>query len=266
MKKESSLSQSSGNRSLWGKIVRVLLWVVFSFIVLLFVAHFYGLYSGSGEWKPEGEVNGIKMFSKKSPGSLLNQFKMEMILEEPIDVLISAFVDPDMCDFVGCKGELIEDFGEQIKYIKFVFKVRDPYKPREMVVKSQLTFFPNGDFLVEVDAVPDYIPLDDCCFRVTDMNNTWLFTPVGDSKFKLEYIVDQNMGGFMPYFLYNIRYPDSGYHQLGVLQNTILKADRYQTKAEFIPEWYRKALAERVDSIAVDSLGHSETQASLSSE
>jgi hypothetical protein len=105
------------------------------------------------------------------------------------------------------------------------------------VIRSDLHQDPNtGRVLVVFAAAPGKAPPDDCCFRVTNMNNTLQFTPVGKGVIEVEYVMNMNMGGFMPDVFLNYMQPRVVYSVLRTLQPQLSKAKYQTTKLDFIVE------------------------------
>src|SRR5258706_169513 len=58
-----------------------------------------------------------------------------------------------------------------------------------------------ADFLT----LPGLVPLDPCCVRVTNMHNTWRFTPLGDGQIQVEWVANYDPG--IPYWMFNALQP-----------------------------------------------------------
>ena len=87
-----------------------------------------------------------------------------------------------------------------------------------------------------VAAAPDKAPPNDCCFRVTEMNNTWRLTPLENGLVEIEYVFNTNMGGFMPALSLNTRRPKFVVSVLSKLQEFLDKKKYQDAKFDFIKE------------------------------
>src|SRR6185369_1310488 len=59
-------------------------------VVFLVVAHFAWKYSGSGQWKLEREKNGVKVYSLKTPGRTLKDWKAVRRLKTTLNGAVAA--------------------------------------------------------------------------------------------------------------------------------------------------------------------------------
>ncbi len=219
------------------KFLRFLWIACVSLIVALFVVRVVWRFSGSNQWELVGEKNGVKVYSLKVPGTDVKKFKSVFRVHSTLAGLVKYFQDPDACNDVGCSHSyIVERVDDQLEYASFRYKLPSPFHPREFVVREQFYQNPHTrEILVEVAAAPDKLPPDQCCFRVTDMNNMWRLTPVGNGDVEVEYIMNMNEGGFMPDILMNIARPKILF-MMRNLQRFVGK-EKYQTaKFDFVKE------------------------------
>jgi hypothetical protein len=47
------------------------------------------------------------------------------------------------------------------------------------------------------------MPPNPCCFRVNELHNSQRITPLGNGELEWEYVMNQNIGGFVPAYLQN---------------------------------------------------------------
>jgi hypothetical protein len=86
---------------------------------------------------------------------------------------------------------------------------------REFVMRARFHQIPSTkEIWAEYAAAPDKAPANDCCFRVTDMNNMWRITPVETGQIEIEYTMNMDWGGFLPDVLSNRIRPRYMYNQL----------------------------------------------------
>ena len=96
---------------------------------------------------------------------------------------------------------------DQLQYDYFQADVF-PFQKREFVIQEQFHQNPDTKAVsMLVSAVPDKIPPNPCCFRITQMNNSLQFTPLGNGEVEIEYVVNQNEGGFIPDLFLNLNRP-----------------------------------------------------------
>jgi hypothetical protein len=189
------------------RLGRVLFLASVSLMALYFVGRLVWRFSGSNQWELEREERGVKMYYWKTPGIDVKKYKGVVRIHSQLATLVKMTQDPDLCLDAGCKeAKMLERVDDQLQYYSFKFNLPAPFKPREFVVREQYYQNPKTkDVLLEVVGAPDKIPPNDCCFRVSDINNTWRFTPLGKGEVEVEWMVNMNEGGFLPDLFLNKR-------------------------------------------------------------
>jgi hypothetical protein len=195
--------------------------------------------SGSNQWEFHSEKNGVKVYTLKMPGSSMRQVKAVTRVHTTVARLVEMVRDPAVCADIGCSAaRTLDRVNDNLQYDYFQAKV-PLFQTREFVIEEQ--FHQNPDtkaVFMSVAAVPDKIPPNPCCFRVTKLSNSFQFTPVGNGDVEIEYTVNQNEGGFIPDLLLNWKRPQIMYrlHQMQDLANR----EKYQNaRFEFINETNR---------------------------
>lgn len=223
----------------WGRrIAKFLLWAVVLLVIAYWVATLVWRFSGSNTWEFVGEKNGVKVYSLKSPGTDTLQVKGITRVRSTLAGLVAFMQDAEVCSEIGCShSRMVERVDDQLQYYTFRYEYPLRFKPRDFVVKAQFHQDPKTrNVLLQFDAVPDKLPLQDCCFRVTDMNNVWWFKPLGDGQVELEYTMNMSEGGYIPHFLLNSYRPEVMFEVLPALQK-LLEREKYQSaKYDFIVE------------------------------
>ena len=57
------------------------------------------------------------------------------------------------------------------------------------------------EVLYTLDATPEMIPPDSCCVRVKRMANSWRLIPLSDGEVEVRWVIDVDVGGWVPYFV-----------------------------------------------------------------
>ncbi|HYK05697.1 MAG TPA: hypothetical protein VE974_28365 [Thermoanaerobaculia bacterium] len=173
----------------------------------LAVAHFAWKYSGSNKWELVQDKKGVQFYELKVPGETRKQFKVVGRVKTTLNRIVATMTDtsPKACaQFVpGCVGgEILKQWDSQsLNYVQsFRINFKRVFSPREMVIKTQFSQDPQTKaLLIECTAVP--APPNDCCVRVSDVNNTWRYTPLGNGQLQVEFVSNYDPG--VPYFIYN---------------------------------------------------------------
>jgi len=234
MTKENTITQP---RKVLSNVVRLLSFGSALVIAILVVAHFAWKYSGSNKWELELDKHGVKVYALKSPGSTLKQFKAIARIKTTLNRVVAAMTDTstEACaEFApGCtSGAILEPWNPQTLYFIQSYHVNFPFpfSDRDLLIKTQFSQdLQNKAVFVQCTALPNKIPHDARSFRVTDLHNSWRFTPLEDGELEVEFLGNYDPG--MPYLMFNNVVPDALSHLLPHLERLFNK-DKYQ-HAEF---------------------------------
>ena len=217
------------------KVKKFLLFGILSLIVILFLSHWIWKSSGSNQWELERDEKGVKIYTLKSPGSSLIKVKAIRRVQSKLAGLVKLMADPDSCDDVGCyESKLIERIDSLSGYFTFRIDLPFPFDTREFVTIVLFSQTPQSKkYEVNIIAAPNKIPRNECCVRVTHMHNIWRFTPLENGEFEVEYILDFDAGGSMPYFLANLA-PDEVYTFFLNLQEILNKEKFQNAKLDYV--------------------------------
>ncbi len=222
------------------KVLKALLYGGLEVAALLLAAHLLWKYSGSNEWKLLVDRNGVKIYELKAPGSTLKQFKVVTHVKTTLNHSIAPMVLTDLATCAewvpGCDSmEVIEHWNPQEMNSWWMWGIDAPFpfSRREFLLRTQVTPEPQNN-AVRVDnvAFPDKLPRNPCCFRVTDMHNTWRYTSLGNGEVEVELV--QHMDPGIPYFLFN-RMAVGGLYEMFSKMPVLLNEEKYQNvRFEFI--------------------------------
>lgn len=217
------------------KFGRILFRVSVSLVVLIFFAQLIWKFSGSNRWELVLEQDGIKVYSLKTPGTEVVQFRAIGKIHSTLAGVVAWMKNPDTCKIQGCTDSYeVERVGELLQYNYFQYDF-SPFGKRDFVIRSQFYQNPiNKEVLLTVAAVADKVPPREGFLRVTDMNNKWRLTPLGNGDLEVEIENNLDFGGYAPMAAFNLKRPRSMYHILTHLQGW---TEKYQNaKFDFIKE------------------------------
>jgi hypothetical protein len=177
--------------------------------VLLAAAHLIWKYSGAHQWKLEREKNGIKIYSLKAPGSCLKDWKAVRRLKTTLNGAVAAMATTateDCSEFSpNCVSvQAIQRWSPRDLTGIHLYRIKfpSPLSPRELLIKTQASQDPQSKSVVVVfSARPDDLPRNNCCFRITEYQNAWRFTPLENGEAEVELLVHMDQG--IPYFVIN---------------------------------------------------------------
>ena len=209
-------------------------------VAMLSIAHLAWKNSGSNQWELEIDKNGVKVYSLKSPGSVLKQFKGVTRIKTTLNRAVASALDPDLENCVdwnpSCvKVQSVEPWNTQGQYlINFVkSNYPPPFSPRDNVVKIHVTQDAKSKaVLVEFIAAPDRFPKNDCCYRIPRMHNSWRYTPLENGEIEVEHI--QNVDRGLPYIRSNRVTPNGVYRILLRIPQLLNKEKYHHASFDFI--------------------------------
>jgi hypothetical protein len=220
------------------RLLKVLLIMGVSLAALYFVAHSIWRFSGSNQWEFVEEKNGVKVYTLKSPGLDSIQVRASVQVRSTLSSIVAFMQDYASCVPLGCiEPKLVERVDDQLQYYSFRYARSFPFQEREFVIRAQFYQNPHTkEVLAAFDAAPDKAPPNDCCFRVTDMNNKWRFTPLENGLVEIEATQKMNVGGFVPDLFLNRQRPKSLARVLSRLQGFVNEKKYRDAKIDYIKE------------------------------
>ncbi len=186
------------------KSIKILGIASISVVFLYFFAGLIWRFSGSNQWELAAEKNGAKVYTLKMPGSDILQVKGVMRYRSTLAGMVKLDTIND--SLIAAGATHIADLGgdDQAKYSTFRFNMGRFFRPREYVTRTLIYQNPiTKTVLIQTWATPDKMPPDACCVRVTALNNSQRITPVGNGEIEVEYVMNQDIGGFIPAILQN---------------------------------------------------------------
>lgn len=192
------------------KVLRVLTVVVVLGAAGIAAAHFAWKYSGSGQWVQAIDKDGIKIYTRKLPGSTLKEIRavtrVKTRLMTAVAALAAEHSNEDCSTWIeGCVGQkTVIPYNRRDLTVTELITVKypPPFSPREFLVAMKVTQEPKTKAVtVDYKAVPDLLPPNDCCHRVQDMHNVWVFTPLSENEIGVDYTMHLDQG--LPYVMFN---------------------------------------------------------------
>ena len=219
------------------KKVRVfLVWAALSIATLYLVVSLVWRFTGSNQWELKAESHGVKVYTLKSPGSDRVLYKANFRVRSSLSAIVAAFQDPNACEGgSGCESKMVKRIDDQLIYFYLKGTPSSWVRPRDVVVRT-LTHqnAATKEVLVEVVAVADMAPRDECCVRVVDMSNYWKFSPVENGWVDVEYSINVDVG--LPHALLYLWLPDLLTKQRGYFQRLFSATKYREARLDYIQE------------------------------
>lgn len=219
------------------KLMKIILWGLLALIAIFLAWQWITLVSGSNQWELIQDDNGIKVYSLKTPGSNLKKFKSITRVKAPLGSFVKMIHDPNSCGSFCHDGMLIEQVAPNLQYSSYKTNMPLMFQRREKVVMIHSEQDPETKAVfVNIIAAPNKTPRDPCCYRTTHKHNTWKITPVGDGEIEIEFVFDEDFGGFIPAFMVNSVMDRYMYRVMYYMQD-LLDRDEYKgARVDFIEE------------------------------
>jgi hypothetical protein len=237
----NSTPEVASERKPKGRIGKLVLRGALAVILAVGVAHLAWKYSGSNQWKKVGERKGVTLYSMKSPGATIEKFKAVWKIHGNLSRLVMWVNDtkPDKKHRpMGLYDlRILERHGDRGGWTAYKQPIASFLRPREFVIKTELSQNPQTKALLyTVTAFPDSIPPDDCCVRVRVMDNRWTLTPLKTGDLEVEWFVNMDIGGAIPYVLQNAVQPDGMLNFAPSLQKFMDREKYKDAKYDWIQE------------------------------
>lgn len=176
-------------------------------------------------WQLRLERDGIAVYTRRVEASLIVEFKSSVIVNEPLDKVISFFEDESNLTrwYYQCvRAEVVrkKSLGERIFY--FVINLGWPVKDRDCVFSQVKSLDPaSGAISYALCALPETLPREKGKVRVLFLNATWRFTPLEKNRTEIYFQQHSNPGGSVPVFLVNKLSLEIPFHCLNNLRRMI---------------------------------------------
>lgn len=211
----------------------------FLLIVIFTLAHFLWKSSGTGEWKLKIDKKGVKVYTLKVPGETWIKIRVTGKLKARLGSILTLMRNPDAAEDVGMfDSHYIDGSDPKLVYYTFKQKLFFPFKVRDFVVKSEFSQNPvTKEMHFNFVAVPDKLPLNKKCYRITKMHNTWRYTPIGNGEVEFEFVYNAvDPGGNFPYFLANWMMPLILPFAFAKMPETLKKEKYRDAKVDYLLE------------------------------
>ncbi|UXY16145.1 hypothetical protein N8I74_03760 [Chitiniphilus purpureus] len=233
--------------SLPRRIAKGLLIALVALVLLVVLANWLWLRSGSNRWELAIDENGTQIYTLKSPGTATLKVRgvtqsKEFTLSNHLAPFFDADIQKDCGKWVeGCLDyRIIKPWDAQSGYNVTMWTVAlfPPFAPREFLLQGELSQDPRTRVVtLENIAVPNRIEPSDCCVRLNHVHNVWRYTPLGDGTIKIEFISDFDMGDAFPKLLLSLGAPSAIHKMLTEENPRLLRQPKYRAaRIDFIDE------------------------------
>ena len=196
------------------------------FLTILFIGFSSSAVFAEDSWKLEKDRDGIKIWTRKMPNSNLKEYKGSMIIQSNADKVITFFRNYKLFEKWMYKADqgsfkLLKINNDNDFVIRLTMSA--PFiKTRESI--THFTINPpdtKGAVLINLETVPDFIPLNDNYVRIPKMKGYWKFIPLDKGKIEITHQAQVIAGGTIPDALANLGAVDAPFTMLSNVKEMI---------------------------------------------
>jgi hypothetical protein len=194
--------------------------------------------SGSGKWEYLGKRNGVTIYSMKVSGSNLQRFTAIVRVKSSLSRIVTFMQDNDSdIDVDFYKSRELKRESPQVMITTWRSGFPAPFKDRDFVVRHTFTQDARTrEVTYLLKALPDMIPRESCCVRVPVMDNSWQLIPLKNGEVEIRWLINMDVGGFVPYFVMNQAQPDLMYDFASHLQEYFNRDKYANSKFDWLVE------------------------------
>lgn len=210
MSNADATSGSSSKRGRWFRVMFRLGLISQVIFLLLGLWYINWKSSGTGQWELYKDSEGVVVHTKKNPGDPLVMVRGVGRLESSLAGIFKLMREAESCIDAGCYNASILETVDypHIVYYEFTYPIFFPFKDREYIVVSEFSQDPETlEIRVDYRATPEKVAPNDCCVRITRMDNQWRFTPLENGEIETEFVLETSSGGFFPDFVISMTAP-----------------------------------------------------------
>lgn len=158
-----------------------------------------------GGWKLESEKNGIKIYTRPVIGSKLKQVKAITQVNAPLQSVMQVLTDyPNYKNWVNNVTEsyIVDQPADSVHYVYTFEDAPWPVQNRYHVAKMTLNTSPKSSTLT-FKSMPNFMDKSSDAIEFERYEGWWKVSEEQDKTCRIEYILDENPGGYVPTWLVN---------------------------------------------------------------
>jgi hypothetical protein len=208
--------------------------------VILIICLFPYCLRAQGNWNLEKDKNGIRVYTRQSGYSKFNEIKVECVMEGTISQLIAVIQDINLhVDWVynTKRAYILNRISDSELYFYSEINATWPFRNRDAIahmkiLRDSLT----KEIIVEVNSVPDYLPIKKDMVRIPMSKVIWKISNLNDKSIKINYYMGVNPGGSVPAWLINLFIANGPLESFTKLRERIKLAQYKQVHFSFIKD------------------------------
>ena len=178
------------------------------FLILFFLPFTYFSGMAQAGWNLKKDKEGIKIFSRVSEHSKINELKAEFSIQAPLSELAAVIIDVDdhvQWVYATKSSKLLKKVSDSELYFYTEMDSPWPLSNRDLIVHLLIRQDPMSKIMtIEAIDVPSYMPKKKSIVRVPISKAVWTVTPVNKKTINISYHVEVDPGGTVPSWLVNM--------------------------------------------------------------
>ena len=189
-------------------------------------------------WNLKKDKNGIKIFTRKTDSSTIDELKVECTIEGTLSQLAAVILDMNShTDWVykSSKCYLLKQNSPTDLLFYNETECPWPLNNRDLVAHLTLTQDPtNKTMIIEARDVDGYLPVRKDIVRTKHSYVRWKVIPIDDKNLQIEYTIQVDPAGSIPSWILNL-FASKGPYETFMKLKEIVKRPQYQkNKVPFI--------------------------------
>jgi len=190
-------------------------------IIILAAAAF-----AAGEWSLDKDKNGIKVYTRRSEGAKLKEFKGVMTINGSPDKVAALLKDISKHDKIMFKcragtAKIIKKVSDNEFYTYMEIDSPWPASDRDVVTMYKFSKAGDGTINCQIKAFPDMVPKKEGFVRVPKTEGYWKMEPAGAGFVRITNQALSEPGGNVPDGLANSAAVDAPFYMLNAMRTVL---------------------------------------------
>jgi ribosome-associated toxin RatA of RatAB toxin-antitoxin module len=176
-----------------------------------------------GGWILESERDGIKIYTRVVRGSKLKQVRAIVSVHVSMETVVRALTDyPNYHKWMNNVTEsyVVDHPADSVHYVYRFEDAPWPVQNRYHVDKMIVAMHEKSATL-EFKSMPNYMDKSEQAIEIQRFEGSWKVSEVSQNECQIEYILDENPGGYVPQWLVNYMAIDAPFKTLSNLRERL---------------------------------------------
>jgi hypothetical protein len=191
-------------------------------------------------WVLKKEKNGIRIFSRATKNFKFDELKVECEIDGRISQLAALLLDVNKQSewvYKTSKSQLLKEVSPADVFFYTEIESPWPYDNRDMVVHMTMKQNPvNKVLTIDAKNVDNYLPVKKDIVRLKYSNATWTVTAISNTRFRIDYRIQLDLGDNIPAWVANLFSVNGPYESFSNLKEKIKQPKYAQAKFPFLTD------------------------------